>query len=275
MPKAKREGRPALWQSGAKMFSVTNQIPPSGASDRGPGDLFQGAASITPLKRERSLLIVSATGVSNALTAAIECEFRFLSVHTVSDFAEACKSPVPNVDLIVVDRSMVGALCYDHAELSAWHPRATVAVLADIGQQPDQRLTELVERRIVMGILPTGSNLDILLSIFRILLSGGEYVPSALFRPHPAGSEQPTHMKRDRAMGDLTTREWQILEHVAKGSQNKIIASDLGLSEHTVKIHIHNIISKLGVHNRTEAAAVYFAGRHRSEIGNGREPPHS
>jgi hypothetical protein len=42
------------------------------------------------------------------------------------------------------------------------------------------------------------------------------------------------------------------------GNQNKIIAAAFGLSEHTVKIHIHNIITKLGVHNRTEAVAMYF-----------------
>ena len=42
---------------------------------------------------------------------------------------------------------------------------------------------------------------------------------------------------------------------VARGLQNKSIAAAFSLSESTVKIHIHNIISKLGVHNRPEAAA--------------------
>ena len=53
-------------------------------------------------------------------------------------------------------------------------------------------------------------------------------------------------------------RENEILARIALGNQNKIIAAALGLSEHTVKIHIHNIITKLGVHNRTEAVAFYF-----------------
>lgn len=59
-------------------------------------------------------------------------------------------------------------------------------------------------------------------------------------------------------MLDLTVRELGILSRVARGQQNKIIAADLGLSEHTVKLHIHNIITKLGVHNRTEAAVLYL-----------------
>ncbi|WP_323131382.1 response regulator transcription factor [Sinorhizobium medicae] len=42
---------------------------------------------------------------------------------------------------------------------------------------------------------------------------------------------------------------------VSRGLQNKIIAAEIRLSENTVKIHLHNIITKLGAHNRTEAAA--------------------
>jgi DNA-binding NarL/FixJ family response regulator len=45
--------------------------------------------------------------------------------------------------------------------------------------------------------------------------------------------------------------------------QNKVIAAALKLSENTVKIHLHNIIRKLGAHNRTEAAAMYFARYNR------------
>jgi DNA-binding NarL/FixJ family response regulator len=55
----------------------------------------------------------------------------------------------------------------------------------------------------------------------------------------------------------LTRRELQILELVSRGLQNKTIATQLHLSEFTVKIHLHNIITKLGAHNRTEAAAFF------------------
>ena len=55
----------------------------------------------------------------------------------------------------------------------------------------------------------------------------------------------------------MTARELQILEMVSRGLQNKLIAAEFRLSEHTVKIHLHNIITKLGAHNRTEAAARY------------------
>lgn len=237
-------------------------------------DLSKRDGTIMPSGRERTLLCISPTGFSGALTAAIECEFRFLNVLVVADFGEASTTLAANVDLIVVDRSFASALAYHHEELASWHNKASIAILADIDHQVDTRLVGLVEQQIVQGVLPVNINLDILLSIFRILLSGGEYVPSALFRSHGAESGQAARMRKDGAMSDLTAREWQILGHVAKGSQNKIIANDLGLSEHTVKIHIHNIINKLGVHNRTEAAAIYFAGQKGGgNDGNGRDRP--
>ncbi|PIE09548.1 MAG: hypothetical protein CSA72_12465 [Rhodobacterales bacterium] len=59
---------------------------------------------------------------------------------------------------------------------------------------------------------------------------------------------------------NLTGRELEVLQLVAEGKQNKVVAHQLRLSENTVKIHVHNIISKLKVSNRTEAANMYHGG---------------
>ena len=65
-------------------------------------------------------------------------------------------------------------------------------------------------------------------------------------------------------MAELTAREVEVLERVARGLQNKTIAEEFNLSENTIKIHLHNIISKLGAHNRTEAAAKFRHFQERS-----------
>lgn len=54
--------------------------------------------------------------------------------------------------------------------------------------------------------------------------------------------------------GHLTEREKEILQLVAKGLSNKIVAQGLNLSEGTVKIHVSNILAKLRVSSRIEAA---------------------
>jgi DNA-binding NarL/FixJ family response regulator len=53
---------------------------------------------------------------------------------------------------------------------------------------------------------------------------------------------------------DLTARELEVLEQIVRGRSNKEIGSLLHISEATVKSHINNILSKLGVSDRTQAA---------------------
>lgn len=55
---------------------------------------------------------------------------------------------------------------------------------------------------------------------------------------------------------DLTDREIEILQHMAYGKRNKRIANELCISEGTVKTHVHNIIQKLGVEDRTQAVVL-------------------
>ena len=51
----------------------------------------------------------------------------------------------------------------------------------------------------------------------------------------------------------LTSREHEVLEHMAAGLSNRAIAGALGISEHTVKFHVSAILAKLGVSSRAAA----------------------
>jgi DNA-binding NarL/FixJ family response regulator len=57
----------------------------------------------------------------------------------------------------------------------------------------------------------------------------------------------------------LTQREKEVLALVSQGGRNKSIANAMCLSEHTVKLHLHNAITKIGARNRTEAATWYLS----------------
>jgi DNA-binding NarL/FixJ family response regulator len=68
--------------------------------------------------------------------------------------------------------------------------------------------------------------------------------------------------ERDRARrrtAQLSEREREVLAHVARGRRNKQIAAALTISEFTVKRHVQNILDKLELESRREAAAVYTA----------------
>ena len=64
----------------------------------------------------------------------------------------------------------------------------------------------------------------------------------------PSGEQAPA-----TAIGDLTPREREVLRLLAEGLPNKAIASQLDISEHTVKFHVNAIMGKLGAQSRTEA----------------------
>ncbi len=53
---------------------------------------------------------------------------------------------------------------------------------------------------------------------------------------------------------DLTDRERQVLKMIAAGSSNKVIGNKLGITEGTVKVHVKNLLHKLGLRSRVEAA---------------------
>ncbi|WP_417666600.1 two-component system response regulator NarL [Pseudidiomarina sp.] len=72
-----------------------------------------------------------------------------------------------------------------------------------------------------------------------------EVLATALRRP-----SAPTASKLD----GLTNREREILELIAKGMSNKVIARELDISDGTVKVHVKHLLKKLGLRSRVEAA---------------------
>jgi DNA-binding NarL/FixJ family response regulator len=86
----------------------------------------------------------------------------------------------------------------------------------------------------------------------------GEELMEAIRAVHAGKSRIPSVVAErlaDRMGGpNLTARELSVLELIVKGKSNKEIAEDLGIFESTVKTHVNNILSKLAVSDRTQAA---------------------
>lgn len=104
--------------------------------------------------------------------------------------------------------------------------------------------------------------------IYRALQAGAlSYLLKDMYFEELAEAIRAAHLGRRRlppvvaerlagrvAGSELTSRELDVLRLVAKGKSNKEIAQSLGISEPTVKTHVNNILSKLGVDDRTHAA---------------------
>lgn len=162
--------------------------------------------------------------------------------------------------------------------LASWVCNQSNAKIACAYNDPDKcrpLITSPLYPAIISSFFPANINFDSWISMLKLCMSGHSYVtpellisaamsvndsgedPTRVEKPEPA----PCQTARTPALDRLTKREIEVLQHVAKGRQNKVIAARIGLSENTVKLHIHHIIAKLGVHNRTEAAMLYATSK--------------
>jgi DNA-binding NarL/FixJ family response regulator len=94
------------------------------------------------------------------------------------------------------------------------------------------------------GYLLKGMDIDELTSAIRSVFAGRSRIPASV-----------AEKLADRMGGPaLTARELEVLNRIVRGRSNKEIASDLHISEATVKTHINSLLGKLGVTDRTQAA---------------------
>jgi two-component system NarL family response regulator len=127
---------------------------------------------------------------------------------------------------------------------------ATVAILTEFPKAKIIALTtyageEDIRRALCAGVqayLLKDVLSDELIKAIRLVNDGQSYLGTGVTAPAPA------------ELRGLSPREVQILELIVRGLLNKQIAYSLDISEYTVKNHVKNILSKLGVQDRTQAA---------------------
>jgi DNA-binding NarL/FixJ family response regulator len=101
------------------------------------------------------------------------------------------------------------------------------------------------------GFLPTSHSLKVLIGALERVRAGGSYVPLTLSEGLPGAAAERTERAPWR---ELTPRQRDVLALIAEGKANKLIAGALNMSESTVKAHVKQIIRRLNVANRTQAA---------------------
>jgi DNA-binding CsgD family transcriptional regulator len=90
-----------------------------------------------------------------------------------------------------------------------------------------------------------------------VAMDGGIVLPRDLtFRALARERASTVTTRGAHPLSILTERELQILGWLAEGHSNRQIAERLVISEHTVRAHLRNLMRKLGVNNRAQAAAV-------------------
>jgi DNA-binding NarL/FixJ family response regulator len=126
------------------------------------------------------------------------------------------------------------------AEIRSKHPEARILMLTTFDGDTD------IHRSLTAGaqgyVLKNSTRAQ-LIPALRAVAAGQRWMPK----------EIATRLAERNVFEELTAREVQVLEQMAKGLANKEIADVLKISEHTVKGHLKNILGKLLVADRTEA----------------------
>jgi two-component system nitrate/nitrite response regulator NarL len=132
-------------------------------------------------------------------------------------------------------------------------PQTRVVVVTGMD---DQRVADEVVRAGFHGYLLKDTKMSQLLGAIQLVLNGEVVLPT---RGARMGSR--ARVPEARLLGrNLTPRELEVLEMLARGVGGREIARELGVAPNTVRTHVQSILSKLQVHSRLEAAA--FAVRH-------------
>jgi DNA-binding NarL/FixJ family response regulator len=171
------------------------------------------------------------------------------------------------------DLVLMGAATADHIDLRQIEalrramPDTPLVVVAETDSP--QRARQILSTG-ARGFLPATLSLRVLMGAIDLVLAGGVYVPSSLIESGSQrqgswqGGGQPAE-----PWSELTRRQRDVLALISQGKSNKLIADALTMSESTVKAHVKQIIKRLNVANRTQAALVatgrtFFAPHQRA-----------
>ena len=124
------------------------------------------------------------------------------------------------------------------------------AAVVTLSERPARLWTPAWRALGLRAALPLDATPDELTGAVRAVHAGLLVVHPEALAPPAAASVAPAHGLA------LTAREREILELIAEGANNRLIAARLAISRHTVKFHVASILAKLGAGSRTEAVAL-------------------
>ena len=199
--------------------------------------------------------------VQEGVSAALESLADDVTVMAARDAEQglATAAENPDLDLVLLDLALPGMSGFNLiGKLHERLPSLPVVVLSALEEPENVRHAINAG---AMGFVPKSAATRVLLEVLQQVLEGNVTVPLALQSSGPPVSHalpgatgEPSASEPDVAL--LTLRQLEVLSRVCQGKTNKQIATELGLSEKTVKAHVTAIFKVLGVVNRTQAVLV-------------------
>jgi two-component system, NarL family, nitrate/nitrite response regulator NarL len=207
---------------------------------------------IDPIRRHLAIVDQSLLR-RECLKLALAQQPRRWHVTDLSDAAELAQLVRRGTGFEVI---LLGASTCAHIDLadltllSTAAPDIPILVTADCD---DAESARVILRSGARGFLPTSLGLKVLMGALERMRAGGTYVPLVLTEPALPTRTEPM---RATPWRELTRRQRDVLALISEGKSNKLIADALTMTESTVKAHVKQIIKRLHVANRTQAALI-------------------
>jgi NarL family two-component system response regulator LiaR len=197
------------------------------------------------------LIVDDHTVVRDGLQALISAEPSMHVVAAVGDGIEAVKFVKKlNPDVILMDLVMPHMDGIQATiEIKKDNPDARILILTSFAE--DHQVFAAIKSGATGYLMKDSSSEELIRAIRDIYKNKPVLQPEVAKRLMLDIRTQDDQASKDNA---LTVREIEILEQVALGKTNQEIADVLFVSERTVRTHITNILAKLGLSNRTQAA---------------------
>jgi two-component system NarL family response regulator len=207
----------------------------------------------------RLLLIEDDQAYRLAMAAHLQGRDRVERVHVAGDGEQALELLESEpIDLVLLDLVLPGmgglATCGQITKTSA------IPVLI-ITSQEDPDWVQKIWQAGARGYLHKERAFEQVEMALASLLAGAswwDHKATAALRASSA-SRSPRRADHAKHLDSLTSRERQVLACIADGDDNRTIAQRLAIGEGTVRSHVHVLLQKLQVSNRTQAALLWLA----------------
>ena len=206
--------------------------------------------SISPL---RVLLVDDHPLFRSGLKALLQRQNDFHVVGEAGDGLEGVKqAELLKPDVVLLDLDMPVMHGRDAlAQILSSQPNLAVLMLT-VSEDSDD-LAECM-RLGARGYLLKNINAEFLLSSIRRAVEGDSVLSPEMTTKLIQRMRQPAQKQNEPAYESLTPRERETLAWLAQGASNKEIARTLDVAESTIKVHVQNILRKLELHSRVQAA---------------------
>jgi two-component system nitrate/nitrite response regulator NarL len=204
---------------------------------------------MTPSPQHRILLVDDHPMMRHGIRQMLELEDDFLIVGEASQGEEALGLIEPlRPDLVLLDNNMPQMNGIETLRrLRAMHYTGKVLLFTVSDAEDDIRDALRLDAD---GYLLKDMEPELLIQYIRDALSGALVISPGLTQVMAQALRAPAR----QAVVELTERERQVLKTIASGFSNKVIGHKLGITEGTVKVHVKNLLHKLGLRSRVEAA---------------------